>query len=55
VDFAFPQPDPPPATTIAWRMTHLIVGCFGMRAASHFDGPAVDYQSYDYPGRRNRA
>jgi hypothetical protein len=50
VDFAFPAPDPPPVTTIAWRMVHLIIGCFGMRAASHFGGPAVDYQTYDYPG-----
>jgi hypothetical protein len=50
VDFAFPEPSPPPATTIAWRMAHLIIGVFGMRAASHFGGPAVDYQTYDYPG-----
>jgi hypothetical protein len=50
VDFAFPQPDPAPATTIAWRMCHLIIGVFGMRVASHFGGPAVDYASYDYPG-----
>ena len=50
VDFAFPQPDPPPATTIAWRMAHLVIGCFGMRAASHFGAPPVDYDSYDYPG-----
>jgi hypothetical protein len=50
VDFAFPPPDPPPATTIAWRMMHLAIGCFGMRAASHFGAPPVDYDSYDYPG-----
>jgi hypothetical protein len=50
VDFAFPEPSPAPVTTIAWRMAHLVVGCFGMRAASHFGGPAVSYQSYDYPG-----
>jgi hypothetical protein len=50
VDFAFPPPDPPPATTIAWRMTHLVIGCFGMRAASHFGAPAMDYDTYDYPG-----
>jgi len=50
LDFAFPEPAPPPATTIAWRMLHLIVGCFGWRAASHFGGPAVDWQTYDYPG-----
>lgn len=50
VDFAFPEPSPPPVTTIAWRLSHLIVGVFGMRAASHFGGPAVSYETYDYPG-----
>ena len=35
---------------IAWRLSHLIVGVFGMRVASHFDGEPVDYQAYDYPG-----
>lgn len=24
--------------------------CFGMRAASHFGGPSVSYETYDYPG-----
>jgi len=50
VDFAFPEPSPPPVTTIAWRIAHLLVGVFGMRAASHFGGPAVSYEAYDYPG-----
>jgi hypothetical protein len=50
VDFEFPEPSPTPVTTIAWRMAHLTVGCFGMRAASHFGGPAVSYETYDYPG-----
>jgi hypothetical protein len=49
-DFAWPAPDPVPATTIAWRLSHLIVGVFGMRVASHFGGEPVDYQKYDYPG-----
>lgn len=49
-DFAWPPPDPAPATTIAWRLSHLIVGVFGMRVASHFGGAPVDYQTYDYPG-----
>jgi len=49
-DFAFPEPDPVPATTIAWRLAHLQVGVFGMRVASHFGGPPVSYQTYDYPG-----
>lgn len=50
IDFAFPPPEPAPVTTIAWRIAHLIVGVFGMRVASHFGGPAVDYQSFTYAG-----
>ncbi|HTU73136.1 MAG TPA: DinB family protein, partial [Trebonia sp.] len=41
---------PAPATTIAWRLAHLQVGVFGQRAASHFGGPEISYQTYDYPG-----
>lgn len=50
VDFAFPEPDPPPLTTIAWRLAHIIVGIFGTRAASHFGAPPTDYQSHPYAG-----
>ena len=50
IDFEFPAPEPTPVTTIAWRIGHLVVGVFGMRVASHFGGPAMDYQSHDYPG-----
>ena len=42
-DFGLPEPDPAPVTTIAWRLGHVIVGIFGMRNASHFGGPAIDY------------
>jgi hypothetical protein len=50
IDFAMPEPDPPPVTTIAWRLGHLIVGVFGARVASHFGGPPVDYQGFAYAG-----
>jgi hypothetical protein len=50
IDFAFPEPDPAPVTTIAWRLGHLIVGVFGARVAGHFGGPPVDYQGFDYAG-----
>lgn len=50
IDFAFPEPDPPPVTTIAWRLGHLVVGVLGTRVASHFDGPPVDYQTFEYAG-----
>jgi hypothetical protein len=44
-DFEFPEPDPAPVTTIAWRLGHVIVGIFGARNAAHFGGPPVDYQT----------
>ena len=55
IDFASTEPDPPPVTTIAWRISHLIVGVFGERNARYFDGPPVSYQSYDYPGTADEA
>ena len=48
-DFAFPEPDPAPVTTIAWRLGHVIVGVFGERNASHFGGPVMSYQSIEWP------
>lgn len=50
IDFAFPAPEPPPLTSIAWRMAHLTIGVFGMRTASHFGGPELDYGSFPYAG-----
>lgn len=49
VDFAVSPADPPPVTTIAWRLAHLVVGVFGDRNARYFDGPPISYQSYAYP------
>ncbi len=48
IDWAYPEPSPPPVTTIAWRLNHLIIGVFAMRNASHFGGPPVDYQTFPY-------
>ena len=55
LDFALPQPQPAPVTTIAWRIGHLLVGVFGSRNAMYFGGPAVTYQSYHYPPRAQDA
>jgi hypothetical protein len=49
VDFAIPEPDPPPVTTIAWRLAHILVGVLGARNASYFDGPPTSYDAYAYP------
>ena len=49
-DFDDPEPSPAPFTTIAWRMGHLSIGVFGMRAANHFGAAdSVDYPSTDWP------
>ncbi len=55
VDFAFPEPDPAPVTTIAWRIGHIVVGIFGERAHSHFGGPAVTYTDFAYAGSADEA
>ncbi len=55
IEFAIPEPEPAPFTTIAWRLGHLIVGVFGERNASHFGGPPVSYREFDYAGTAQRA
>jgi len=36
-----PEPSPPPLTTIAWRMAHIAVGCFAIRASAFFGDGSV--------------
>ncbi|NKZ07886.1 DinB family protein [Actinomadura latina] len=55
IDFAYPEPVPPPVTTIAWRLAHIIVGVLGMRVAGHFGGPPVDYETFRYAGSADEA
>jgi hypothetical protein len=55
IDYAFPEPSPPPFTTIAWRLSHVIVGVFGDRNARYFGGPPISYPDYDYPGTADAA
>ncbi len=50
IEFALPEPDPAPVTTIAWRLGHLVVGVLGARVAGHFGGPPCDYMTWDYSG-----
>jgi hypothetical protein len=42
-------------TTIAWRIGHIVMGCFGMRNATHFGGPPVDYETFEYAGTAAQA
>ncbi|MGH3430694.1 MAG: DinB family protein [Mycobacteriales bacterium] len=55
VDFDWPEPSPPPVTTIAWRLAHIIVGVFGMRAANHFGAAPVSYDDFPYSGAAEEA
>ncbi|WP_414935866.1 DinB family protein [Amycolatopsis sp. cmx-11-51] len=48
IDWAHPEPSPPPVTTIAWRLAHITIGVFTMRNASHFGAEPVDYQTFPY-------
>ena len=55
IDFAIPEPNPGPVTTIAWRLGHVIVGVLGMRNASHFWRDAIDYESFEYAATAEEA
>ncbi|RSM65596.1 serine/arginine repetitive matrix protein 1 [Amycolatopsis sp. WAC 01376] len=55
IDWAYPEPSPPPVTTIAWRLAHIVIGVFAMRNASHFGGPPADYQTFPYAGSAKEA
>ena len=48
IDFAMPEPDPPPFTTIAWRLGHVTAGVLAMRSAAHFGRAPTDYFSWEY-------
>ncbi len=48
IDYAFPEPDPAPVTTIAWRVGHIAIGVLGMRAANHFGEGGVDYATTEW-------
>ncbi|TDC73944.1 DinB family protein [Actinomadura sp. 7K507] len=55
IDFAFPEPDPAPLTTIAWRLGHVIVGVLAIRNASHFGRAQTDYNTFDYAATASEA
>jgi DinB superfamily len=48
IDFALPEPTPPPLTTVAWRLGHIAM-VLGQRAANHFGAGDLDYPTVDWP------
>ncbi|MEV4542232.1 DinB family protein [Micromonospora echinaurantiaca] len=55
IDFAMPQPDPQPLTTIAWRLGHVIVGVLAVRNAAQLGRAPTDYQSFEYAATASEA
>jgi DinB superfamily len=54
-DYEFPPPDPPPVTTIAWRLSHIAGPILANRNANHFSGPSFDIQTFAWPGSAQAA
>jgi hypothetical protein len=50
VDRARPEPVPPPFTTIAWRLLHIAIPIFGVRASNHFGDGSVSFETISIPG-----
>ena len=46
---ARPDPEPAPVTTIAWRLSHLAVGVFGLRASYYFGDGSLTHENADRP------
>lgn len=51
VDFAFPEPDPAPFTTIGWRLAHVIVGVLAVRSHAHRAAPRPPTRAGTTPPR----
>src|SRR2546429_9853022 len=49
MDYAMPQPHPPPGATIAWRPGRIVGGGLGVRVGSHLRRPPSDYATQRYP------
>jgi len=55
VHWEWPAPVPPPFTTIAWRMVHIAVSVFGIRASNHFGDGSYSWSGAILPGTASEA
>jgi hypothetical protein len=55
LDYSWPEPDPAPVTTIAWRLGHVIRGCLAFRTANHFGGPPADPETWVFAATADEA
>jgi hypothetical protein len=49
IDWEWPTPEPPPVTTIAWRLAHIAIPVFGLRASSHFGDGSLTIATATWP------
>jgi hypothetical protein len=49
-DWAPQSPEPPPFTTIAWRICHMAGPCLDIRVRELLRGETIDYENYPWPG-----
>jgi hypothetical protein len=49
IDWQWPAPEPPPVTTIAWRLAHIAIPVFGIRASAHFGDGSLTIATANWP------
>jgi hypothetical protein len=49
LDWTYPEPSPPPPTTIAWRICHIAGPCLAMRTSNHFGDGSWSPDRTDWP------
>ncbi|MEJ2866297.1 DinB family protein [Actinomycetospora sp. OC33-EN08] len=49
IDFSPTPLEPPPVTTIAWRLCHVAGLCFWLRWSNHFDDGSFDVTTVEWP------
>ena len=49
IDWEWPEPSPPPVTTIAWRLCHIASGVLGIRASNHFGEGTLTLETIRWP------
>ncbi|GAA1101251.1 DinB family protein [Nocardiopsis composta] len=54
-DWAVPAPQPPPVTTIAWRLGHMVVAVLELRLDRHFGPREMDLADTRWPGSADEA
>ena len=49
IEQGWPDPQPAPVTTIAWRLSHLAVGVFGLRVSHRFGDGSLTHENAKRP------